>query len=222
MDIDENPYTVLGVPQDASIEDIKKVYRKVVLTKHPDRRPEEQKEAAEKEFIQLQRAYELLADEDARKAYDNLASSKFRARAFKSNRDREMDAKRKKMASDLEEKERAAMERRHGVSPESEVEMARERLKAELERLRRKREQEQLDRRMAARDQKLQESLSPNGSMHALRQIYGARPVAGAVSADTVKRKEEDVFAKLRAKALAKKAAEADSGNATKRLHSEM
>jgi len=45
-------------------------YRKLALEKHPDKQPGN-KRAAE-EFIKLQRAFEILSDDKAREAWDNL------------------------------------------------------------------------------------------------------------------------------------------------------
>jgi hypothetical protein len=45
-------------------------YKKMVLVKHPDKRRGEPNAAAE--FDELQKAYELLTDEQARGAYDDL------------------------------------------------------------------------------------------------------------------------------------------------------
>jgi DnaJ family protein A protein 2 len=57
-------YELLGVPKDASTEAIKKAYRKLALTHHPDRGGNEEK------FKQITRAYEILSDESKRKIYD--------------------------------------------------------------------------------------------------------------------------------------------------------
>jgi molecular chaperone DnaJ len=63
-------YDVLGVPKDASKEDIKKSYRKIAVENHPDRNPGN-KEAEEK-FKEATEAYEVLADEKKRSAYDQF------------------------------------------------------------------------------------------------------------------------------------------------------
>lgn len=63
-------YEVLGVQRDASKDDIKRAYRKVAVANHPDRNPGDK--AAEERFKEATEAYEVLADESKRKAYDQF------------------------------------------------------------------------------------------------------------------------------------------------------
>ena len=60
-------YGLLGVSPDATTEIIKTAYRKKAAQFHPDRNPEP--DAAAK-FRAAQEAYEVLADVDRRKAYE--------------------------------------------------------------------------------------------------------------------------------------------------------
>ncbi|KAF8472457.1 hypothetical protein BDZ91DRAFT_790353 [Kalaharituber pfeilii] len=60
-------YDVLGIKPDATVEDIKKAYRKGALKTHPDKVSKDDKAAAEK-F----RAYEILSDPEKRKIYDQF------------------------------------------------------------------------------------------------------------------------------------------------------
>ena len=63
-------YTVLGVPRDASDEDIKKSYRKLAMKHHPDRAPDDK--GAEEKFKEAKEAYEILSDAKKRAAYDQF------------------------------------------------------------------------------------------------------------------------------------------------------
>ncbi|XP_050992347.1 dnaJ homolog subfamily B member 6a isoform X1 [Labeo rohita] len=62
-------YRTLGVPRNASPDDIKKAYRKLALRWHPDKNPDN-KEEAERMFKELSEAYEVLSDADKRNVYD--------------------------------------------------------------------------------------------------------------------------------------------------------
>jgi len=62
-------YQILGVSKEASIDDIKKAYRKLALQCHPDKNLDN-KEQAESKFQQISEAYQVLSDEEKRKNYD--------------------------------------------------------------------------------------------------------------------------------------------------------
>jgi len=66
-------YEVLGVERGASEADIKRAYKKLALKWHPDKNPD-QKELAQREFIAVQQAYEVLSDPDKKRRYDNQKS----------------------------------------------------------------------------------------------------------------------------------------------------
>jgi molecular chaperone DnaJ len=63
-------YQVLGVPDSASPEDIKKAYRKLAKQYHPDANPNNPK-AAER-FKEVSEAHSTLADPEKRKQYDQM------------------------------------------------------------------------------------------------------------------------------------------------------
>jgi molecular chaperone DnaJ len=61
-------YEVLGVPRNASEQEIKSAYRKLALKHHPDRNPGDKQ--AEEKFKEAAEAYSVLSDPDKRKRYD--------------------------------------------------------------------------------------------------------------------------------------------------------
>ncbi|XP_037579976.1 dnaJ homolog subfamily C member 7 isoform X2 [Dermacentor silvarum] len=66
-------YKVLGIPKDATVDDIKKAYRKRALLHHPDRHSnasEDMKREQEKKFKELGEAYNILSDPKKRMRYD--------------------------------------------------------------------------------------------------------------------------------------------------------
>jgi molecular chaperone DnaJ len=65
-------YAILGVPADADAAAIKKAYRKLARTLHPDKNPGDK--AAEKRFKEIGEAYAVLSNPDERKQYDAIRS----------------------------------------------------------------------------------------------------------------------------------------------------
>merc|ERR1739848_477288 len=65
----ENCYDVLSVQKDASKSEIQRAYRKLARKYHPDVAKDDD---AEKKFMQVATAYEVLKDEDSRKDYDYM------------------------------------------------------------------------------------------------------------------------------------------------------
>ena len=65
-----NYYAILGVSLQASQEDIKKAYRKLALQFHPDLNRSDRQ--AEHKIREVNAAYEILGDPEARKTYDRL------------------------------------------------------------------------------------------------------------------------------------------------------
>ena len=64
----KDPYKALGLPREASQDDIRKTHRKLVRKYHPDANPEDPR--AEERFKEVQRAYEVLSNEKKRREYD--------------------------------------------------------------------------------------------------------------------------------------------------------
>lgn len=63
-------YDILGVPKNASDEDIKKAYRKLAMKHHPDRNQGDDAKKSEEKFKEAKQAYEMLSDTQKRAAYD--------------------------------------------------------------------------------------------------------------------------------------------------------
>jgi len=61
-------YQTLGVSREATPEEIKKAYRKMVVQYHPDKNPGDP--SAEERFKQATLAYEVLSDPQKRQVYD--------------------------------------------------------------------------------------------------------------------------------------------------------
>ncbi len=70
-------YDILGVPKNATQEEIKKAYRKQALEWHPDRHQGPDKEVAEKKFKEINEAYQVLSDPEKRAAYDRFGHEAF-------------------------------------------------------------------------------------------------------------------------------------------------
>ncbi|MBP7216985.1 MAG: molecular chaperone DnaJ [Candidatus Omnitrophica bacterium] len=68
-------YEILGVKKNASLDEIKKVYRELALRFHPDRVPHEQKKEAEEKFKEISEAYAVLSDSQKRALYDQYGHS---------------------------------------------------------------------------------------------------------------------------------------------------
>lgn len=66
---DKDYYNILGVAKNASLEEIKKAYRKLALKYHPDKNPDNQKNAEER-FKKISEAYYVLENDKRRAEYD--------------------------------------------------------------------------------------------------------------------------------------------------------
>ena len=64
-------YKILGVKRSATKNEIRKAYKKLALKWHPDKfQDEEDKKVAEKKFVDIRAAMEVLTDADSRAKYD--------------------------------------------------------------------------------------------------------------------------------------------------------
>jgi molecular chaperone DnaJ len=63
-------YRILGVSREAPDDVIKKAYRKLVFEHHPDRNPDSKE--AEDRIREINAAYEVIGDAEARRNYDRL------------------------------------------------------------------------------------------------------------------------------------------------------
>ncbi|GAB3505106.1 J domain-containing protein [Spirosoma knui] len=77
-------YNVLGVPKNASDEDIRKAYRKLARKHHPDLNPNDTE--ANKKFQQINEANEVLSDAEKRKKYDQYGRDWQQAEQFEQAR----------------------------------------------------------------------------------------------------------------------------------------
>ncbi|XP_015923737.1 dnaJ homolog shv isoform X1 [Parasteatoda tepidariorum] len=73
-------YAILGVSRSASLNQIKKAYRKMAKELHPDKNPDDPN--AQDKFQDLGAAYEVLSDEEKRKTYDQYGEEGLKNDAF--------------------------------------------------------------------------------------------------------------------------------------------
>lgn len=135
MDVDMDHYGVLGLPSgeegtQLSEKEISKAYRAKALELHPDKRPDDPD--AHANFQKLKSSYEILKDEKARKLFDDL----LRVKREQVLRRSQQDSKRRKMVSDLEERERAAFAPDPAAKAKNEEERILRKLREEIERIR--------------------------------------------------------------------------------------
>ena len=79
-------YDILGVPRNATADDIKKAFRRRAREIHPDLHTGTKKTEMEKKFKELNEAHEVLSDPDKRKKYDQYGSNWEQAEAYEQAR----------------------------------------------------------------------------------------------------------------------------------------
>lgn len=75
-------YEILGVPKNATQEEIKKAFWELAKKWHPDRVPPERKKEAEEKFKEINEAYQVLSDPEKRKIYDMYGADGLRGGGF--------------------------------------------------------------------------------------------------------------------------------------------
>lgn len=82
----KNYYTLLGVPRNASTDQLRRAYRQAALQHHPDRTDDPQDNEL---FLEISQAYETLIDPDARREYDEelaeIEAKQAEAASFRAN-----------------------------------------------------------------------------------------------------------------------------------------
>ncbi len=78
----KNYYEILGVPDNASDEDIKSAFRKLAFQHHPDKNPGEEREAEER-FKEINEAYSVLCNPSRRRQYNAYRKGGFAGPGFK-------------------------------------------------------------------------------------------------------------------------------------------
>lgn len=77
VDIEGGYYTILGVPTDSTLEQLKKAYRRSMIKAHPDKVPLADREQALERSILLQNSFDCLSDEWERYLYDYFGLKRY-------------------------------------------------------------------------------------------------------------------------------------------------
>jgi len=72
----KNYYRILGIPDNATQQEIKRAFRKLAFQYHPDTNPGNEKQSEER-FKEINEAYGILGDEDKRLQYDFARKGRF-------------------------------------------------------------------------------------------------------------------------------------------------
>lgn len=101
-------YDKLGVQPNATVDEIKRAYRKAAMRWHPDRNAGAE-EAARVAFQDIKDAYGILSDPDQRKVYDNVFAQQMRDWESQQQRKQRERAKREEAARAAEQAAYAKM-----------------------------------------------------------------------------------------------------------------
>ena len=93
----KNYYTILGVSEISTFDDIKKAYRALALIHHPDKTNGDKK--SEEIFKSVSEAYSILGDKDKRQKYDISRKPKPTRPVFSSFDEFEINFSNKKSSS---------------------------------------------------------------------------------------------------------------------------
>lgn len=74
-------YNILKVNRNASEDDLRKAYRRLAMTWHPDKNPNNKRES-EAKFKQISEAYDVLSDPQKRQIYDNYGEEVLKSGQF--------------------------------------------------------------------------------------------------------------------------------------------
>ncbi len=75
-------YKILGIPENASQQDIKSSFRKLAFKYHPDTNPGNERQAEER-FKEINEAYAVLSDKNKRQQYDLARKGQFAGVGYK-------------------------------------------------------------------------------------------------------------------------------------------
>jgi len=83
--IEENVdlYTLLGVKKNATKNDLRRAYKNLARIFHPDHHQGGHREEAEKKFVQINFAYQVLMDDEQRAVYDIYGLEAIKSNACK-------------------------------------------------------------------------------------------------------------------------------------------
>lgn len=110
-----NYYTVLGVNKNASYDEIKKAYRRLVIVYHPDKystlTDEVKKNELTIKFISVNSAYNVLIDPDKRKIYDLKGLAGLEEADKKKKQDENINEARERNKKNREEREKRKLQK---------------------------------------------------------------------------------------------------------------